>query len=411
MRDRGCPFWAVQTEDVINRSVHPLVLITLRPLVRFVALFMAEQWQLAPMLVVAAMSGLCVFMAWLFVKRATSQRTYAFIFAIMLGSTAAHLTFGSLTDTYIFGVDLADLFFLLIQAKETRFAVLIPAGLLVFGITVTNIAQGVIGLFFNQFGFKRLVRYGLILATAAVALTVLTSALYPNRQTFFFVPGDIAFEGNFVKPVYKSPTEHLKQKINVVSRTMLLYGVVAPKPLEVIADKPPRPTIDLKTYDVRTNKLASYKGLGNIPLALWLILLAGAFLFSAKGWRSSPHLPLMLGLLGSLAFNFLLHMNYGTELFLYTPFWTYALIFFVALAFAGFRRQTWFESVLTALPVDSDGQQLLVHLHHPAGTCPLLCLGLIPPIKVTLYAEGLSRYTKANELLPFVTSSSILAAR
>jgi hypothetical protein len=179
-------------------------------------------------------------------------------------------------------------------------------------------------------------------------LTVLTSALYPNRQTFFFVPGDIAFEGNFVKPVYESPAEHLTGKFKVVSRTMLLYGVVGPKPLEVVADKPPYPTIDLKTYDVRTNKLASYKGLGNIPLALWLILLAGAFLFFVKGLRSSPHLPLMLGLLGSLAFNFLLHMNYGTELFLYTPFWTYTLVLFIALAFVDFSGRTWFESALTA---------------------------------------------------------------
>jgi hypothetical protein len=231
------------TEDVINRSVHPLVLITLRPLTRFVTLFMGEHWQLAPMLVVAAMSGLCVLMAWLFVKRATGQKTYALIFAVMLGSTAAHLVFGSLTDTYIFGVTSLIFFFLLIQAKENRFSVLIPAGLLVFGVTVTNVAQSVIGLFFNKFGFKRLVSYGLTLIATAIALTVLTSALYPKRQTFFFVPSDIAFERNFVKPVYTSPAERLTEKFKVVSRTMLLYGVVAPKPLEIVANKPPAPPL------------------------------------------------------------------------------------------------------------------------------------------------------------------------
>ncbi len=336
------------TEDVINRSVHPLALITLRPFVRFLTLFMGEQWQLAPMLVVAAMSGLCVLMAWLFVRRATTQRTYAFIFAVMLGSTSAHLTFGSLTDTYIFGVTSLIFFFLLIQAKENRLTVLVPAGLLVFGITITNVAQAAIGLFFNQFGLKRLIRYGLVLAASAVMLTVLTSAMYPNRQTFFFVPGDIAFEGNFVKPMHKSPAEYLTGKLQVVSRTMFLYGVVGPSPLEVIADKPPRPTIDLKTYDVRMNKLASYKGPGNIPLALWLVLLGGALLLFIKGLRSSPHLPLMFGLLGSLAFNFLLHMNYGTELFLYSSFWTYALIFFVALALTELAGKAWFESALSA---------------------------------------------------------------
>ena len=132
---------------------------------------------------------------------------------------------------------------------------------------------------------------------------------------------------------------------------MLLNGATAPQPLEVIANKPPRPTIDLKTFDSRTHLFASYKGLAKIPLALWLIVLAGSFLFFIKGFRSSPHRPLMLGLLGSLAFNFLLHMNYGTELFLYASFWTYALVFFVALAFAEFAGKQWFESVLAVFVV------------------------------------------------------------
>ena len=54
----------------------------------------------------------------------------------------------------------------------------------------------------------------------------------------------------------------------------------------------------------------------------------------------------MLGLLGSLAFTYFLHMNYGTELLLYSPYWTYLLIFFVALAFAELAGRRWFESVL-----------------------------------------------------------------
>jgi hypothetical protein len=339
--------------DAVNRSVHPLILITVRPLIRFAALFTADQWNLAAMIVVAAMSGLCVLMAWIFVKRATGDvtRTYAFIFATLLGSTAAHLFFGSLTDTYVFGMTSLIFFFLLIQAKENRFSVLVPAGLLVFGITVTNIAQGVIGLFFNKFGFWRLMRYCVFIITAGIALTAFASMIYPGRQTFFFVPADLAFETNFVKPVYETPAERLLERFKIVSRTMLLYGVTGPRPIEVVAHKDPRPTIDLKTFDPPNYIYASYKGLANIPLAMWLILLAGSFLFFVKSFRSSQHLPLMLGLLGSLAFNFLLHMNYGTELFLYTPFWTYSLVFLIALAFADLAGKKWFESILTAFVI------------------------------------------------------------
>jgi hypothetical protein len=54
----------------------------------------------------------------------------------------------------------------------------------------------------------------------------------------------------------------------------------------------------------------------------------------------------MLGLLFSVLFNYLLHMNYGTELFLYSTFWTYLLIFFTALALAEFAGRRWFEIVL-----------------------------------------------------------------
>jgi hypothetical protein len=336
-------------EDV-NRSVHPMVLITLRPLVRLVGIFMAEKWYLAPMIVIAAMSGLCVLMAWIFVKRATEMRTYAFIFAIFLGSTAAHLLFGSLTETYVFGMTSLIFFFLLVQAGEKRFSVLVPTGLLVFGITITNIAQGVIGLFFNKFGFWRLVRYCMLIITGGIALTALTSVLYPGKQTFFFVPADLAFEARFSKPVYEAPADRLLNKFQLVTRTMFFYGITAPKPIEDIARKDTNPTIDLKTYkgfkDRQEPSYASYDGLANIPLTVWLILLAGSFVFFLKGLRSSPHMPLMLGLLGSLGFNFFLHMNYGTELFLYTPYWVYALVFFIALAYAELANQKWFEAFL-----------------------------------------------------------------
>lgn len=337
--------------DALNRSVHPLVLLIIRPVVRAIGIFMGDEWRLAPILLAAVISGLCVFMAWLFVKRVTGVSTYAFIFSILLGSTATHLLFGSLTETYIFGMTSLIFFFLLIQAGETRFSVLIPAGLLLFGITISNIAQGAIGLFFHKFGFRRLVHYCVLVVAIGVTLTVITSALYPNKQTFFFVPGDIAFEANFTKPVYASPAARLFERFQLVSRTMFLYGVVGPSPVEVISHKDPRPTIDFKTFEPRDHTFASYRGIANIPLLLWLLLLAGAGVIFLKNARTSSQLPLMLGLLGSLAFNFVLHMNYGTELFLYTPYWMFLLVFFVALALVEFADKRWFQIILAVIVI------------------------------------------------------------
>ncbi len=336
----------------INRAVHPLSLILIRPLVRLVSGFMGEHYAIGGMIVVSLVAAACVFMTWLFVKRATNSSTYAFIFAIFLGSTATHLLFGSLAENYIFGAAALIFFFLMIQSNETRFSVLVPAGLFLFGITITNIAQGVIALFANKFGFKRLIQYSLLVLSLGILLTVTTNIIYPKHITYFFVPEDIAFEFNFVSPenagvlsdpIRLSEPSSIIRKLNVVSRSILLYGVVAPDVIEAISEKPPFPTIDLKTFDVRNKTLASYRGLANLPLALWLILLAGAFFLFVKTWRTSNHTPLMLGLLGALGFNFFMHLFYGTELFLYTSYWVYAFVLFVALAYSSLAEKAWLQ--------------------------------------------------------------------
>lgn len=333
----------------INRAVHPLSLIIIRPLMRLASFWMGEHYSLGAMLVVSAIAGLCVFMAYLFIKRATESNTYAFLFAMLLGFSASHLLFGSLTENYIFGAASLIFFFLLIQAKENRFSVLIPAGLILFGITITNIAQGVIGLFFNKFNFRRLILFCVYVLMFGILLTLFTNFLYPNSITYFFSPKDIAFELGFVKVVGEEPESSFAEKLQVTARTMALYGLVAPKPIEAISEKPPFPTIDLKTFDIRAHAFASYKGLANIPLALWLILLTSSIFAFIKNIRTSKHLPLMFGLLGALGFNFIMHLFYGTELFLYTPYWIYALIFFIALSLSEFAEKTWFQIALSII--------------------------------------------------------------
>ncbi len=334
----------------VNRAVHPLVLFTLRPLTSLVRLFVGGRWYLAPMIVVAAMNGLAALMGWIFIRRETKKDSLAFALAVMLGSTAAHLLFGSLTETYPFGMISLILFFLLVQAEEKRFSVMVPAGLFLFGVTITNMAQGMVALFFKKtFGFWRLVYYGMIVLAASIALTALVSVVYPGNQTFFFVPEDISFEGRFSSPIYGSPTERVIERIGVVGRTIFLYGVVAPTPLNRIDSKNRDPIVIFNTFNYREHTPAWYNGLAYAPLILWLGLFSTAIFQFFKKARSSPHTPLMLGLLASLAFNYILHMNYGTELFLYSTFWTFLLVFFVGLALVDFAGRRWFEIILAIL--------------------------------------------------------------
>lgn len=331
----------------VNRAVHPLVLITMRPFTRFIGLFMGENWFLSPMISISIASGATVLMAWTFLKRAVKNDTYAFIFTLLFGATASHLLFGAITETYIFGMASLMFFMLLIQADEKRFSILIPAGLLVFGVTVTNIAQSMIGLFFKKFGFRRLVRYGVVLLTTAIVLTAFVSMIYPNNQTFFYVPHDILFEARFSQPIYASPMEQLTRRAKTVGRAIFLHGTLAPTPIEDYTEKQTaRPKIKFKTYNVKDNIVAKYEGLANIPLALWIVLMAAAALFFGKNLRTQDT-PLLLSLLGGIAFNYFLHMNYGTELFLYTAYFTFLVIFFVAVSLKGLAERLWFNMALT----------------------------------------------------------------
>ena len=67
--------------DAVNRSVHPLVLITVRPLIRFAAIFTADQWNLAAMIVVATIGA----------------AGYFFQHRILEGSVETHLTHTSMS--------------------------------------------------------------------------------------------------------------------------------------------------------------------------------------------------------------------------------------------------------------------------------------------------------------------------
>jgi hypothetical protein len=328
----------------VNRAVHPLTLITIRPFVRFIGLFLADKWFLAPMLGIALTSGAAVFMAWVFIKRAVQNDTHAFIFSTLLGASASHLLFGSVTETYVFGMASLVFFILLVQANEKRFSVLIPAGLLVFGITITNIAQSMIALFFKKFGLWRLVYYGIIVLTAGITLTAFVNMLFPGNQSSFWVPEDILFEAQFSRPVHTAQTDNIILRAEIVSRNMFLYNVLAPTPIEGQRLQPSGDSlISFKTYNDKDGAIASYEGLANFPLMAWSILLLTSLILFIKNIRSD-NAPLLYGILAGLAFNFFLHMNYGTELFLYTANWTFLVVFFVALSLKDIASRSWFQT-------------------------------------------------------------------
>ena len=60
---------------------------------------------------------------------------------------------------------------------------------------------------------------------------------------------------------------------------------------------------------------------------------------------------LLITMLVCLAFNFILHIGYGTEPFLYSTDWTYALILFAAIGLQEYSEKNWLKYTLMTLIV------------------------------------------------------------
>jgi hypothetical protein len=86
--------------------------------------------------------------------------------------------------------------------------------------------------------------------------------------------------------------------------------------------------------------------LGNLLVFAWAILLLMSGVFFLWNLIRTRKVDLALAFALSLLFNFLLHLSYGFETFLYSPDWAYALIFFVGLSLVPLARNRLFQGAL-----------------------------------------------------------------
>jgi hypothetical protein len=321
--------------DYYWRSVHPFVLIIIRPLISLLALLLKGDTLHAAFVLVALTGALCVFLAWYFVKYITGNPLYALLIACLLGASASHLVFSSLIETYIFLAALM-LAFLVLLLKDKPLFALAMAGMLSFGITITNFFQTAIAFILMKKDFKQWFKYGLIVGVFVIPLTLLSNIIYPESQPYFFVPSSLTTEVDnvFVPTIARGVA---------ILRVMFLHSIVAPDPLILEEEIP-----FLKVWIFKANpmQLSEYNTWFDTVLAFaWLgLLLAGGFLF-LKGWRKQdnrfPHAFILI-----LLFNFLLHLRYGKDIFLYSTNWTYAIVLFLAFAWKELAGKRWFQIIL-----------------------------------------------------------------
>ncbi len=345
-------FWQVRfgTEQgyPIGRAVHPLALLVLRAASWTLAFIHGGDWRLGALLLVAITASACAFLAWTFVYQTTRKASYALLFSGMQAFSAAHLVFGSVTETYIFSAFGLLLFAIVLVGRTRPVKDFLVPGLLTLGITITNAAQGALTFLIVRRDGRQWLQFVTLVASVGIALTVLTALLYPGHIGLFFVPSDLLLETKHAS--HLEAGGGLPERFVLVSKNIFLYDVAAAPPTVTRVDKedrPPFPKFNFfhPTYGVREY---GYSRLGYPTLALWLILvLAGVARFLWRG-KKSPHFSFQLAFLAVLALNLLMHLFYGFEPFLYTPNWTYALLFFLALSLDELPKQDWLEWGLLA---------------------------------------------------------------
>lgn len=327
------------------RGPHPFAYFIFRPLGWIFNLFTGNP-ALTAILLNTLAGGLCVFLAWVFIQNQFQNRLYAFLVAALLGISTSHLLLGSIVETYIFSAAVLIGFFVLLQARPEATGSLVATSLLTFGITLTNFVQTFIGFLTVRPRWKELIRFAGLVLSIGIVLSLLHTAWYPSSK-LFFLPSNAQGEEEFTLSIFRDPAWRAIGRVLLLIRTMSLYSVIAPQPYvftqEVGGTFPRFNFFSIAPEDFR---FSSYSGLGNMLILAWagLLLIAGS-LFTWKLIRTRKA-DVSLAFALCLLFNFLLHLSYGYEPFLYSPDWTYALVFFVACGLAPFAKHRWFQAGL-----------------------------------------------------------------
>jgi hypothetical protein len=343
------------------RAPHPFAYFIFRPLGWLFNRFSPTPW-LSAILLTALAGALCVFLAWLFIKRQFQNPIYALLIASLLGLSTAHLFFGSVIETYIFSAAAMIGFILVLQKNKDSLFAPVTMSVLTFGITITNFVQNFIGFFVTQaikfFSpasqpgetkktfwdyFTKIFRFTALTLSIGIVISLIHAAFYPTSR-LFYVPTDAAIESDYSLPTFKGPMWRIIGRIILLIRTILMYTVVAPIPH--VSGKEVGAWLPYFNFFKLTPEIysySSYTGLGRIVIAVWIILLFTSVVFFLWNLIRTRKMDLSLVFVICILFNFVLHLSYGFESFLYSPDWAYALIFFVALSLGPLAKNRLFQ--------------------------------------------------------------------
>jgi hypothetical protein len=323
--------------DFYWRTVHPFVLIIVRPWAYLISLFLKGNLLFASFTLISITGATCVFLIWYFVKEKTDNDLYALLISTIFGASSSQLIFGSLLETYGF-LALTAIIFIILLLKNAPTWALVVTGLAAFGITIANLAQTAIAHFMVKRNIWQIITYGLIVLAFILPLNLLNNFIYPEAHPYLWEFSSQDEEKNVF-------TIEL-QRANYLTRVMVFNSFVSPSP---ILYKEDIPFIKIWMFLATTKgvlRVSEYKdAFSSFVVYGWAtLILFGGVLFIKNIFKQDNRFPFAFILI--TLFSFALHMRYGRDVFLYSANWVYAIILFLALAWQEFANKRWFQITL-----------------------------------------------------------------
>lgn len=336
--DSGSWYWRMAAPfgwDIATRAVHPFAHAIFRPLTVALAILTGGDRFYANLLLLSLAGGGCVWLAYQILRQFEAQPVYAMLFSSLLGLSTSHLVFASVVESYIFSA-FCLLLFIWFLTRKAPLAWLVATGVVTLGITVTNLVQQAITMLIEERNLRRVAALAALVITIGAAANFVSHAYYPSTN-YFFIPKNLMTEKKYAQTIDA-------RRIGLMTENLLVYNVVAPQPyFRTRGEAGPR-------FNFLPGTIAAYPWFGWPAFGLWLAAVSLAIVRFAKDVRRPlPASRLSLALLACLAFNFVLHLNYGVEPFLYSADWTYALVLFVAINLSEMMQSRWFPPALLAL--------------------------------------------------------------
>jgi hypothetical protein len=329
------------------RSVHPSALLILRPPTWLLSLLLNGDKIHAAILLNALAGGVCIYLTWRFFKRRTRNTSYALLIAALLGLSNSHLILSTFLETYIFSAAALIAFLFLLESEEYSLKQLVPTAVLVFGITITNFVQTCILFLMNPRRRRKIIIFAAAVLVISILAAFVQNLLYPSNRPFF-IPSNLMGESAYrFNPFHEQP-KLVVSRLNLLLRHIALFDVVAPRPL-ILTHEVGCVFPCLQTYYKRQGAyvISSYVGFGSWLARIWfvgLVLAGGIYLWRLFKSQEKPYLQ--TALLLTILFNFILHMFYGDDPMLYSPDWTYAVVFFFGISYENLASKKWFQSLL-----------------------------------------------------------------